>query len=68
MQKMNESIRILTAFASIFLPLTLITGIYGMNFRRIPELSWTYGYFYALSLIVICAGALLYLFKKMKWF
>ena len=68
MQKMNESIRILTAFASIFLPLTLITGIYGMNFRWIPELNWKYGYFSALILILVCGISLFILFKKKKWF
>jgi len=68
MQKLNETMRVLTAFAAIFLPLTLITGIYGMNFRWIPELNWTYGYFWALGLLVVCAGSLLFLFKKKKWF
>jgi len=68
MQKMNETMRVLTAFASIFLPLSLITGIYGMNFNWIPELSWRYGYFWALGLILGCALLLLYLFKKKKWF
>lgn len=68
MQRMSETIRILTVFASIFLPLTLITGIYGMNFVWIPELHWKYGYFYAISLLFICAAVLLFVFKKMKWF
>lgn len=68
MQKMNETMRVLTAFASIFLPLTLITGIYGMNFSWMPELSWKYGYFYALGLIIVCGIVLLYLFKRRKWF
>lgn len=68
MQKMNETMRVLTAFAAIFLPLTLITGIYGMNFHYMPELWWKYGYFYSLLLLVIVAAALLYFFKKNKWF
>ncbi len=68
MQKMNETMRVLTAFAAIFLPLTLITGIYGMNFHWMPELQWKYGYFAVLFLLAFCGGALLYLFKKMKWF
>ncbi|EKD70659.1 MAG: hypothetical protein ACD_46C00456G0005 [uncultured bacterium] len=68
MQKMNETMRILTTFASIFFPLTLITGIYGMNFHWIPELSWKYGYFYALGLIIFFAGMMLFIFKKLKWF
>lgn len=68
MQKMNRTMRILTSFSAIFLPLTVITGIYGMNFHWLPELSWTYGYFFALGLMVVCAAGLLLTFKKMKWF
>jgi magnesium transporter len=68
MQKMNETMKILTTFAAIFLPLTLITGIYGMNFQWMPELAWKYGYFYALTLLVVCGLSLLFIFKKMKWF
>ncbi|WP_165831556.1 magnesium transporter CorA family protein [Legionella qingyii] len=67
MQKMSETMAVLTAFAAIFLPLTLITGIYGMNFDWIPELHWQYGYFAALGLIFICAIFLYLLFKKKKW-
>jgi magnesium transporter len=68
MQKMNNTMKVLTAFASIFLPLTLIAGIYGMNFDWMPELHWKYGYFYALFLMVFIGGFLYYFFKKMKWF
>lgn len=68
MQKMNDSIRVLTAFASIFLPLTLISGIYGMNFTWIPELHWKYGYFWSLFLMLGCGLFLYYFFKIKKWF
>lgn len=68
MQTLNQSMRILTALSMIFLPLTLIAGIYGMNFHWIPELSWKYGYFYALSLMILCASIILLIFKKNKWF
>lgn len=68
MQTMNETMKVLTAFAAIFLPLTLITGIYGMNFHWMPELQWKYGYFWALSLIILCAIGLLAFFKTRKWF
>lgn len=68
MHKMSETMKVLTAFASIFLPLTLITGIYGMNFRWMPELEWRYGYFFALGLIAFCAVLLLIAFKRIKWF
>jgi magnesium/cobalt transport protein CorA len=67
-QKMNKTMKILTSFAAIFLPLTLIAGIYGMNFRFMPELEWQYGYFLVLGSMVFCAGLLLYIFKKNDWF
>lgn len=66
-QKLSETMKVLTAFAAIFLPLTLITGIYGMNFHWIPELQWKYGYFWALSLIIVIGIALFFIFKKMRW-
>jgi len=68
MQKMNSTMKILAIFSSIFLPLSVITGIYGMNFANIPELHWQYGYLYALSLMFIVALSLLFFFKKKKWF
>ncbi|MBA2654881.1 MAG: magnesium transporter CorA family protein [Gammaproteobacteria bacterium] len=67
-QKMSETMKILTAFAAIFLPMTVITGIYGMNFRWMPELQWKYGYLWAMSLILFCGISLLILFRKRKWF
>ncbi|MCW5583843.1 MAG: magnesium transporter [Gammaproteobacteria bacterium] len=68
MHKMSESMQLLTAFAAIFLPLTLIAGIYGMNFRWMPELEWKYGYFSALGLMLICGCSLYFIFKKKEWF
>ena len=65
--KMSQSMKVLTAFSAFFLPLTLIAGIYGMNFIWIPELHWQYGYFWALSLMAICIAILFYVFRKMKW-
>lgn len=68
MHSLNESMRVLTAFAAILLPLTLIAGIYGMNFNFMPELTWRYGYFYALGLMIFVTIFLLWLFKRKKWF
>lgn len=68
MHSLNESMRVLTAFAAILLPLTLIAGIYGMNFHFMPELTWRYGYFYALGLMIFVTIFLLWLFKRKKWF
>lgn len=66
--KMNEVMKTLTVISSVFLPLTFIAGIYGMNFDFMPELKFKYGYFVALAtMILIVIGMLIY-FKRKKWF
>lgn len=65
--KMNEVMKVLTVIATIFIPLTFLTGIYGMNFVNMPELNWKYGYFYVLSLIAIVVLGMLWYFKKKRW-
>jgi magnesium transporter len=65
--KMNEVMKVLTIFASIFIPLTFIAGIYGMNFQNMPELSWQWGYFGALGFMVLVGIALVLYFKRKKW-
>lgn len=65
--KMNQVMQVLTIMATIFIPLTFIAGIYGMNFENIPELHLKYGYYYFWGLsIVIFIGLLIY-FKRKKW-
>ncbi len=64
---MNQTMKILTTIATIFIPLTLIAGIYGMNFKYIPELKWDYGYFFALGLIIV-VGLIMVIFMKKKGF
>jgi Mg2+ and Co2+ transporter CorA len=64
---LNETIRTLTVIATIILPLTLIAGIYGMNFDVIPELHSPFGYYYALSLMAAVAGSMIIYFRKKKW-
>ncbi|SFK55127.1 magnesium transporter [Nitrosomonas aestuarii] len=65
--KLNETMKILTIFASIFIPLTFIAGIYGMNFEHMPELKWRWAY-PALWIIFIAIGiGLLIYFRKKKW-
>ena len=66
--KMNEIMKVLTLFASLFIPLTFIVGIYGMNFKFIPELDWQYGYFFVWALIIAISAGMFFLFKKKKWF
>lgn len=65
--KMNEVMKTLTIFASIFIPLTFIAGIYGMNFKYMPELEFRYSYFILWGIILFLAGALLVYFKRKKW-
>lgn len=67
MGRMNETMRILTVYTLIFMPLTLITGIYGMNFQYMPELAMKYGYFGALIIMFCCAAFMIYAFKKRRW-
>ena len=63
----NEVMKVLTMMASIFIPLTFIAGIYGMNFEIMPELSWQYGYGLIMSLMASIAGGLLWYFRKKGW-
>lgn len=64
---LNEIIRTLTVIATIILPLTLITGIYGMNFDVMPELHSPYGYYYSLLLMGAVAVGMVIYFKNKKW-
>ena len=65
--QLNEVMKKLTAWAGIILVPTLIAGIYGMNFRHMPELRWTLGYPIALGLMVVSAAALYVVFRKRDW-
>jgi magnesium transporter len=63
----NEIMKVLTIFASIFIPLTFVAGIYGMNFEYMPELKWRPGYFILLGLMVVISGAMLRFFRRRGW-
>ncbi len=63
----NTIVRILTLLSAIFMPLTLIAGIYGMNFEHMPELQSRYGYFLTLGAMGLLAGLLLTLFRIKRW-
>jgi magnesium transporter len=65
--KMNEVMKVLTIFASIFIPLTFITGIYGMNFKFMPELEWKWSYPLIWTVFIAIPVGLLAFFKKKKW-
>lgn len=64
----NKVIQILTVITSIFAPLTFIAGIYGMNFNNMPELSWDYGYFIVLGVMLLISILMILWFKKKGWF
>jgi magnesium transporter len=65
--RMNEVMKVLTIIATIFIPLTFIAGIYGMNFKFMPELEWRWAYFVVWSVIVIIAIFMLIYFRRKKW-
>ena len=66
--RQNKIMQIFTIVTVIFLPLTLITGWYGMNFKHMPELSWRYGYPVSAALCVFIAAVMIWMFKRKKWF
>lgn len=66
--KLNDKMALLTIFSVIFIPITFIVGVYGMNFENMPELHLRYGYFIVLGVMLIIALAMLMYFKKRKWY
>ncbi len=67
-QKMNETMKVLTTVATIFIPLTFIAGIYGMNFANMPELQFKYGYHITWGVMILVAVGMAVYFKRKKWF
>lgn len=65
--RMNEVMKVLTCFSTIFLPLTFIAGIYGMNFEYMPELKLPWGYFGVWVVFTVCAAGMFILFRKKHW-
>ncbi len=65
--RMNEVMKFLTTMSTIFIPLTFIAGVYGMNFENMPELKWTYGYFLILGAMASVGVSLVWFFKRRKW-
>jgi magnesium transporter len=66
-QRLNEVMRVLAAISTIFLPLTFIAGVYGMNFDVQPELHWKYGYFLVWGLFIAISVIMLWYFRKRRW-
>jgi magnesium transporter len=73
-QRMNEVMKVLTIIATVFIPLSFVAGLYGMNFDpqasrwNMPELSWPFGYAFAIGIMTLCAGGMLYYFWRKGWF
>ena len=65
--KQNRIMKYFTFITSVFLPLTLIAGWYGMNFTTMPELTWKYGYIYVIVISLLSSFLCLYCFKKKRW-
>lgn len=66
--ELNHSMKFFTVITTIFFPLTIIVGWYGMNFQYMPEFAWKYGYIYVIVLSVAVVAILTYVGKKRKWF
>ena len=66
--RMNEIMRVLTVMSTLFIPLTFIVGVYGMNFAHMPELSWRYGYLGVWAVMAAAAVGMTVYFRRQKWF
>ncbi|WP_170144802.1 magnesium/cobalt transporter CorA [Hydrogenivirga caldilitoris] len=65
--RMNEIMKVLTIIATVFIPLTFIAGVYGMNFKYMPELEWKYGYPAVLLFMLLIGMGLLFFFRRKRW-
>ena len=65
--RMNEVMKLLTVISTIFIPLTFIAGVYGMNFENMPELKWQYGYYGILAVMVLLTSAMVMYFRRRHW-
>lgn len=66
--QMNEVMKVLTIISTLFIPLTFITGLYGMNFENMPELRWEWGYFGVLGIMGVLLILMILYFRRKKWF
>jgi len=65
--RMNEVMKVLTIIATIFIPLTFIVGVYGMNFENMPELKWPWGYYLIWGVMILVGTGMFFLFRKKRW-
>jgi magnesium transporter len=65
--RMGQVMKLLTVISTIFIPLTFIVGVYGMNFDNIPELHWHYGYFIVMGVMLTISVVMLLWFRRKRW-
>jgi magnesium transporter len=65
--RMNEVMKVLTVIATIFIPLTFIVGVYGMNFDNMPELHWEHGYWFVWGVMIAVGVLMLAFFRRKRW-
>lgn len=65
--RMNEVMKVLTIIATIFIPITFIAGVYGMNFKYMPEVKWRWGYFFVWGVMIAMVAGLIAYFRKKEW-
>jgi magnesium transporter len=66
--RMNEIMKVLTVISTLFIPITFVAGVYGMNFKVMPELEWRWGYLAVWILMLSIVASLVYFFWKRGWF
>jgi magnesium transporter len=64
----NQTVKRMTAVTAILMVDALVAGVYGMNFTNMPELSWSFGYPFALALMAACSVGLWLVFRRVRWF
>jgi len=65
---MNQVMKTLTVVSTVFIPLTFLAGVYGMNFTYLPEKDWKYGYLYFWIFCIIVVGIMIFYMRRKKWF
>jgi len=65
--RLNEIMKVLTIISTIFIPITFVTGLYGMNFKYMPELNWRWGYFGVLGIVLMVVCVMLVYFRRKRW-
>jgi magnesium transporter len=66
--RMNEIMKVLTIITTVFIPLSFVAGLYGMNFQYMPEISWKWGYPFVLALMAGVTAWMMWFFRRRKWF